>query len=152
MKTILTSILLFVVLIGNSSADHITPKIKGDPSSKTGKTDNPAVRCILKEDGYRVRGELIVDKKFMSAKFGPTLEAWEDRQLVFSVEVEGRAKDGKIHYYFTIKRSLLKRARFSMFTRSGGMWGGDGMFNFDLSNVRVHKNDDDDPFAEPEKK
>lgn len=144
MKIILPSLFFFAGLIAITSASHVTPKIKGDPSSETGKTDNPAVRCILKENwnpDHTVRGELIVDKKFVSAKFGPNLAAWKDDELVFSLGIEGREKDGKIHYYFMINRSLLNSARFDFFTND------DGMFELHLSTVRVLKNDDKDPFG-----
>ena len=145
MKPILSSFIFFVGLISIVSASHITPKIKGDPSSEVGKTDNPAVHCILKENWNplnTVGGELIIDKKFVSAKFGPTLLARKDGQLVFSMGIEGREKDGKIHYYFLINRSLLESAQFQFFTSE------DGMFELNLSTVRVLKNDDEDPFSD----
>ena len=127
-----------------ASASHITPKIKGDPSSEIGKTDNPAVRCILKENWNphnTISGELIIDKKFVSAKFGPTLSARKDGQIVFSTGIEGREKDGKIHYYFLINRSLLGSTQFDLFTN------GKGMFEIHLSSVRVLKNNDENPFS-----
>jgi len=145
MRVILVSFILFARLIAIGSASDITPKIKGDLSSEVGKTDNPAVRCILKENwnpDNTVSGELILDKKFVSTKFGPTLLARKGGQLVFSMGIEGREKDGNIHYHFLINRSLIESAQFDLFTND------DGMFELHLGNVRVLKNKDGDPFLE----
>ena len=93
--------------------------------SQTGKTNQNAVRCILRKDKLNsgsVEGELIVDKTFLDLNLGVNLAVLNTKgNLVASWGVEGREIDGKIHYYFSIQQEFIKSSMFSLFTKKHGM-------------------------------
>jgi hypothetical protein len=125
MKTIIATLIIFVVSFQAFGLSIAFPQIKGDPNSRTGKTNNEAVRCLLKEDESNVdaiSGELIVSKGFIDQDLGVNLAAWDDkRRLIASWAISGREKDGKIHYYFALNKGLIDSAKFDLFTKKNGM-------------------------------
>jgi hypothetical protein len=125
MKSLLATSILFAISLQGFGLSIAFPQIKGDPRSRTGKTDNEAVQCILKEDESNdgaVSGELIVAKGFLDPNLGVNLAATDDKgKLVASWAISGREKDGKIHYYFALRSDLIKSATFAIFIKNKGM-------------------------------
>lgn len=139
MRSLLTTLILFTISLEVFGLSVVSPQIKGDPKSRTGKTDNEAVRCILWEDTTNlgsVSGELIVAGEFLEPELGINLAAWDEKgALVASWSISGSEKEGKIHYYFALKSDLINTAKFDLFAKK------EGMMELYLNTVRITKKD-----------
>ena len=137
MRIIIATLILFVVSLQAYGLSIAFPRITGDLKSRTGKTDNEAVRCLLKEDESNIgaiSGELIVAKGFLDPDLGVNLAAWDDKgRLIASWPISGREKDGKIHYYFALQKDLIESDKFDLFAKK------EGMTELPLRTVRIGK-------------
>jgi len=100
-----------------ATAELVFPKITGKKDSTTGATDNPAVRCILREGTFNqgtVEGQLIVKKALIGK--GVHLEAKDDNGLVCAWGMRGEENGTEICYDFILRRTLVDRAEVSLFT------------------------------------
>ena len=139
MKSIQMSLIIWIFSILTSCGLSILPpEIKGISGSKEGQTDHKEVFCVLKKDTSipnAISGELIIDKSFIELDLGLTLAVWNsDANLIASWGIQGREKNGKIHYYFLLQSELLESAKFSIFTKN------EGMMDLRLSTVSIQKN------------
>ena len=134
MKRLLTILSLQIFLVTQGCALSVaTPEIKGNKFSKTGATDNPHVRCILRkgENQGTVEGQIIVSKDFLD--LGINLAASnKDGRLICSWCIQPDSiEKGQVVYRFILQEDLIEGANLSLFTKN------EGMVDLYLNTVRV---------------
>lgn len=119
---ILLSLLLATSLFSPASGLSIRlPQITGDQKSQTGETDQNTIQCFLRDDGKEsaaISGDLLIDKAFLDHDFGVILSAADGKgRVVCSSAIQGREKNGTVHFHFTLARELVGTTKFWIFTK-----------------------------------
>lgn len=134
MKRFLTILSLQIFLITQGCALSILPaEIKGNKFSKTGATDNPHVRCILRKglNEGTVEGQIIVSKGFLDLGINLAALNKEGRLICSWCIQPDSIEKGHVVYRFILQEDLIEGANLSLFTKN------EGMVDLYLNTVRV---------------